>query len=206
MKKGTKAQTGFSMTEVVIMLAFVGLLIVSTYPSLIQKKNSALNLMKVKSTASQIQMAVVKYKQKNPGAQPPSSWNEYKAILNQMNYKIQYTSGTVGSTSCSAAIPEPCAVDSPCYQLNDGSIIRAYDLAGAPVMTFFYFPSKDSPVRTLLKMDFNTLRVAPMYAFGVNLGPGETPADMSQCGRVDSLGGDPEFVRGWKLSTDPTKD
>lgn len=118
----SKRKTGFTLAELLIALAVLGVIATFTIPkTLISQQNSKKSIA-AKEVAAAVAQAWIDYKRNNP-----TTGSTKLTVLGQyLNYIKTYTWGNHGD----AAIGEgalSCSSGTPCYQFANGAVLQLHD-------------------------------------------------------------------------------
>ena len=113
-----QAATGFTLSELLIALAILGLIAAFTIPKVLQSTSStAINAI-AKEAASSISQAYdgVRADQNGLGATSITADD----IIAKINYVETITTGTIGDGTTNST----CAATEPCYKLHNGAVMQ----------------------------------------------------------------------------------
>lgn len=169
-----KANSGFTLTEVIVALIFISLVAALTIPSVLNVSTSNRAMLQAKSIAAEALRAALKRKQDDPLNAPTSA----SEIADLMKYTIKPAAGVHNSSGddCSAVT---------CYRFPDGGVLvsdvpSAWGAPGANIGTFRYDPDGTGPLLpVVLRLDYNNERIATQDAFD------------------GTTGNDPGYVKRW---------
>jgi type II secretory pathway pseudopilin PulG len=197
------AGLGFSLAEVLITLALIGLLGAFTIPKIFTQDTTSLNSQytsKARNAAFMIATAFERYKQANNGTTPTG----VDALTPYFNYINIDTSGSTLVDSIPTYGSRTCATSIPCLKLHNGSMLYywqgdSYCSSGSnPTGVLFaldpdgvYGGTTDGPSKTLW-----------MYIY--NDGTMKSQANMKTNTQWGNSGGSCNNTRSASFATDPT--
>ncbi len=121
-------QSGFSLAEILVTLALLGLLATFTIPKVLGVfiDNGDTSRRSVQAAASMIQGAYMQYRQENN----PSGETRFGDFTPYMNYVKVLTAGDIDQDKDSSGVTS-CIPTAPCLVMQNGAIIRYWQGSGA---------------------------------------------------------------------------
>jgi len=119
--KSYKLLTGFTLVELLISLAILGIIAIFTIPKLVQAQQSQQYSAMAKEAAATLSDALLQYKMSvgiTPGVSTASDLYQY------INYAKWDTSSQIDTYPFFSG-PVTCSADSPCIRLHNGSVLIA---------------------------------------------------------------------------------
>jgi prepilin-type N-terminal cleavage/methylation domain-containing protein len=186
---GARASKGFTLAELLIALAILGVIATFTIPKILSSSQNGQNTSIAKEVGAMVNAAYQNYTLDNGIASGVTGG----AITTYMNY-VAVDTATALSTATSGTALQTCASTLPCLKLHNGAVLQ-YDTAqtfggtnGAASIYFNLDPDGTGPQGRISFVQFATGRLST---------GGVTAATPGTAGTITRQATDPAYLTNW---------